>query len=306
MVDSRGLAHHAFLPIAFGGTGVKLFFVISGFVMAYSIKERSQFLINRAVRIYPSYWFTILLSYCLLSSFRDWTFDFQSFFLVPGNLTYNNSYAIPYWTLIYELFFYILLYLISFWANSAEKMGAFCAFWMLSIFVVNKYHPIIMGAPAQLILFSPANLYFISGLVFALNEELLQKNHKPLLMILLSLALWGCTLDFQAELINAVALGLLVYYGKHSLQHPALVKLGDCSYGIYLIHVPILLIVIHLAQKIHPQLQLRYLWGSVFLITLLGSVLFGKLEYQVYRTCKRLLSNARPFASTTKYSVASS
>lgn len=306
VTTAKGLDYLPYLQIDFGRTGVKLFFVISGFVMAYCIKERTFFLMNRAIRIYPAYWLSILFSYILLNHFNSWAFDFKSFFLIPGTDSLNNSYKVPYWTLIYEVFFYSLLYFISLWAKTAEKIAAVCCLWLLSIFIVNVYHSVPIAVPQQLILFSVANIYFISGLLFALYEELLQKNKAIIMVLFLSLALWGCTLNspgLQSDIINAIAFGLLVYSAKNMLNHPLLVKLGDYSYGMYLLHVPILLSLIHLLQKIHPTLQLRYLWPIVFLVTLLCSVLFGKLEYQLHRYLKKVLKNIMRLHNAKEHSI---
>ena len=60
-------------PLQFGGTGVDLFFVLSGFIMAYVyVEERIQwnnflifyrkFILSRIARIYPLHLITLLLT----------------------------------------------------------------------------------------------------------------------------------------------------------------------------------------------------------------------------------------------------
>ncbi|WP_164654758.1 acyltransferase family protein, partial [Pseudomonas viridiflava] len=48
----------------YGYLGVELFFMISGYVIFYSARNRSaaQFAASRAIRLYPSYWFAVLFT----------------------------------------------------------------------------------------------------------------------------------------------------------------------------------------------------------------------------------------------------
>src|ERR1039458_8235926 len=99
----------------FGGAGVHIFFVISGFIMVYTsfkLKTDSfstkKFLIKRAIRIYPIYFiysFFYLLFYHYFASGKNLTVDqfFGSIFLLPG---YSYYIIGPGWTLAYEVYFY--------------------------------------------------------------------------------------------------------------------------------------------------------------------------------------------------------
>ncbi len=302
VVLAKSLDYQPYLRIDFGAIGVALFFVISGFVMAHCMKEGSLFLVNRAVRIYPAFWISIIFSYILLSSFSDWSFDFKSFFLIP-TIHANNSYKIPYWTLIYEVFFYSMVYLISLVTKTAEKITLLCCLWLLAIFAFNAYHLVKINLPGVLILFSPINIYFITGFLFAFHEDLFQKS-KVTLMLLLSLVLWGISLnlaDVTHNILVSFAFGILVVCSKTKLTHPILVKLGNYSYGIYLLHVPIALLAIHIIQKNDPTLSLRYLWPLCFLITVVFSVCFGKLENKIHLYLKAIIKGKKSIIFFRKY-----
>ncbi|MDX7998850.1 acyltransferase [Xenorhabdus sp. Reich] len=101
----------------FGYFGVDLFFMISGFVMVLSTKENTSkmsFFMKRFFRIYPLYFFVLILF--LLTSNNDYNIVsiIKSFLLV--HLNYDSmapffSYSIidSAWTLTYEVTFYFLL-----------------------------------------------------------------------------------------------------------------------------------------------------------------------------------------------------
>ncbi|QCK16493.1 acyltransferase family protein [Mangrovivirga cuniculi] len=103
----------------YGYLGVELFFMISGFVIYISSKEKSpiSFSINRATRLYPTYWFAVLLT------------SFFAFFLggelmsvtvtqILSNLTMLQSFLEiehidgVYWTLIFEIKFYFAFFIL--------------------------------------------------------------------------------------------------------------------------------------------------------------------------------------------------
>lgn len=104
--------------VGLGSTGVDLFFIISGFVIFLSINSVSkgrEFVISRVSRLYPTYWFCVVITFILVSVYafhdhqpihtRTFIFDltmFQHYFFKP-------DLDPVYWTLIVEMTFYILI-----------------------------------------------------------------------------------------------------------------------------------------------------------------------------------------------------
>ena len=103
----------------YGYLGVELFFMISGFVIFHSAKNRTpaEFAVARAIRLYPSYWFAVIFT-SIFAWF--WGNDSMSvsLFQIMANFTLLQNYLGienvdgVYWTLVYEIKFYILVFLI--------------------------------------------------------------------------------------------------------------------------------------------------------------------------------------------------
>lgn len=119
-----------------GQNGVDIFFVISGFVMAYtqSLKPKTvmQFLANRAIRIVPLYWLltTVLIAiYFLIPSvFRELNLSFEyaiSSYLFFCQFLLDKTPLIHVgWTLELEVIFYLIFGLCLVIAN--KKLFLVC------------------------------------------------------------------------------------------------------------------------------------------------------------------------------------
>jgi peptidoglycan/LPS O-acetylase OafA/YrhL len=119
-----GRVDGVFLPAVpaandFGACGVDLFFVISGFVMTYSISQgapvsAAQFVWNRFKRIVPAFWLASLVYALLCLAFGE-PIDPRTLLttvsIVP--LAGQGEYVFPTlyvgWTLAFELCFYLLV-----------------------------------------------------------------------------------------------------------------------------------------------------------------------------------------------------
>lgn len=91
-------------------SGVDIFFVISGFIIATTAtaqRDPLNFIFRRAVRIYPVYWLVLLAafvssSWIALSPEERPALDFGLIFA----WTYPNWYLAPAWSIAFELHFY--------------------------------------------------------------------------------------------------------------------------------------------------------------------------------------------------------
>lgn len=107
----------------FGGAGVDIFFIISGFIMVHathnfdlagSRRELAvDFFVRRAIRIVPLYWLALLFQN--RHALRQGNFDFSllhDFLFIPRLSQVLPNEVLPSlivgWTLNFEMFFYVL------------------------------------------------------------------------------------------------------------------------------------------------------------------------------------------------------
>ena len=246
-----------------GSAGVDIFFVVSGFVMAMSVRTSPLnvqsrntvawiFMKRRLLRIVPLYWFYTLLKVALILALPSLATRSSvesahlaaSLFFIPAMSPWGLvEPTLPVgWTLNFEMLFYAVFAL-------AIALGVprikFCVLIFLLIFLGNRYFPssVSMAFYAQTIVFEfilgiciaqsisrlqpitpmAGGVIFVSGLVLMFGL-----NWSPLTDRLL---MWG----LGAALLVLSAVALEPWTAKMPLTRP-LAFLGGASYSIYLLH----------------------------------------------------------------------
>lgn len=118
----------------YGAFGVAVFFLISGFVIPISLRNIStgQFLTRRFFRIYPVYWFCLLISiamYVICSWYWSTPLSdrISMTFLVKNIPLVHSAAGLPSldfvsWSLAVEIKFYVLFALVSWIGKSAHQV----------------------------------------------------------------------------------------------------------------------------------------------------------------------------------------
>lgn len=236
---------HSYDGFYLGAAGVDLFFVISGFVIASVSAGRSasEFLVDRASRIFPLYWIALLcwgiLSYASVS--LDLTQLPIDVLLLPMLFADAQPLLFLSWTLAFELLFYCCA-AASIKLNSAKPM--------VVTFLVAMLASAATGWDQLKWVGSPVILEFLMGVLIYRAPKLARLGLPALLvgaaLLLTSPSIERSALEFSTAFTRAAMWGVpsaLVVYGlvvlEHRLTSPIfdrLCWLGVASYSIYLFH----------------------------------------------------------------------
>jgi peptidoglycan/LPS O-acetylase OafA/YrhL len=285
-----------------GWRGVEVFFVISGFILPYSLwragyrlmpSDFCRFLWKRVVRLEPPYFVTIaailLLGYL---SARAPGYRGEPFHLNPLQLVlhvgYLNTFSgLPwlnpaFWTLAIECQFYLLIALIYPLVVSRSRTIRLItiASMLTASLLYPRDHLVIYYLPL-----------FACGIgAFQGFAGICAKWESALILASTALILWV----HMGAIVMLLGLGTaLVIVAVPSWTNPPLALLGTLSYSLYLLHVPIGGRVINLAVRLPPSALV-----GVASVATAAAVSLGA-AYVLYRFVE---SPAQRYAGSLRYS----
>ena len=282
-----------------GGWSVALFFCISGFVITHGAQSigAGQFLMHRLARIYPAYWLAVAVV-CAVKFALFHGLPTNELSLISATLLPAGERGYPLWiewSLIYEVFFYTLFALL--WITRSNRALLACAtVWLLAIAGAALIRPGWASArypTISQIFFSTRSLPFILGVYCYFLRPHLNASIRAILLLLFPAGLAGIVAapgDLKAVAEAIAAFGLLGYLvsAPSTLKRDALpVKLGDFSYGIYLIHISAITILLSVGFK-----EYQNPWLAIAAVTAAGTAcgaIFGFVELAMYKRIKRFL-----------------
>ena len=253
--------------IALGQGSVMLFFMITGFLfwskwMQAGRLQWPRLWLNRLFRIGPLYWLTVLLAIGLVMNHAGWTLDIPPATLLRQLLpalamgfyplgTVNDNPALAAnltgmtWTLRYEWLFYLVI--LPGWGllqrRSPRAWKPIAALWL----VLSLY--IAWQGSRNAVLYA----CFATGMLTAWWKQqefplhpAIARNELPLLALALLVVVTAPTSYNIAPLL---ALGLIFWLliagktGQRLLTVPSMRRLGEISYGLYLLQGIVLTVV---------------------------------------------------------------
>jgi len=326
-VSEKGLADFG-LPFLFelpmAGYGVTLFFVISGFLITYLLlKEKNtkqkidikKFYVRRILRIWPLYYLLLIVTllYFLFLHKAGEIFVkelwFYIFFAANIPFIFQNGILIlvHYWSIgVEEQFYLIWPWLIRFARNKLLILSVIIFlilftikialwFWLgtasypYRFIMVTRFHCMMVGAIGAIVFFQQK-----MEIVNLLSNKFVQLI-SWILFILMGLNVIQIPAVIGQEIIAAASLSMIL--GQVTINN-RLINLetkifdfvGKISYGIYVIHPLIILILSGLYKNLNIYVGLRYLlvYSSVIAFTLLFSwIIYTYFEMPFLRLKKK-------------------
>jgi peptidoglycan/LPS O-acetylase OafA/YrhL len=296
------LAYSPFLNV--GALGVELFFVISGLVIAMTV-ERSRdamdFIAKRMARLYPAFLVAMLLTFAVthfasVPSFRTSFWDLPAnFTMVPGEFRVRAVDG-AYWSLAWELEFYLLVSIAFFFFRAN--------FWMpitvlMCLVVPLRWIGFHADTLDRLLVakYAPLFLLGIGGWL------LLLKRRRKEGSAVLAAAIVLCALDIgnyatngmpvwaaSAYIAGGVAVMFVLLHTGFSFG--PLTWIGRISYSLYLIHENIgVLVIRHLVSAGIPDMAAAV--AAAFVCVGLAAVMFYIVEDRGKTFVLRVYSDVR-------------
>jgi len=279
-----------------GYLGVDIFFVISGFILPYSLHQRRyqirdffKFIAKRFLRIGPAYLITIAISIALAISAGQSIPSWQTILAHLGYLNYILGYeslSPVFWTLAIEFQFYLLLGL-SFQLISHRS---------------NIWPMLLIGLMFALSFISSSHFIPSWFSLFAFGILIYRKVMLNTSTIIFWLAntvilIFAGFRNGIPEALTGLATSLSILYlniNSNTLVYKCLLWLGTVSYSLYLVHWHIGRVGVAVFRHIHLIGDFEYLRLLVGLIIALVSawVLYLTIEKPSYHLSNQIKYNA--------------
>lgn len=268
------------LGISLGRLAVLVFFCASGFFIAQSFYRRSsliEFFWARFLRIFPGL-LMVLVGAVLVVGPLATTLPLSDYFLHEKTISYVSQNLklkdmqwgmpgvfteVPFagsvngslWTLYYEVVCYVFLAVVGVlgFCKSTLRFSVFLAIYF-SVYLVSKFFPEAVRALNS----ATCQTFFSLSFPFVLGWMIFHFRHmvvlSPVVLIGLALLAWiGAGTPVQLELLVLSVVYSTVYFG---FKLPSVLlqynKLGDYSYGVYIIAFPVQQLIANFQNGVSP------------------------------------------------------
>ena len=310
----------------YGMHGVQIFFVISGFVIAHSLrnveptgKEIGNFIVRRQLRLDPPYWLTMAAILLLRATEGHFLGLKDRGAFGPGvvglnmlylqNLTGITQIVGVGWTLCLEIQFYLVFILIMALArkiSQAHERGVAAVL----VFGLGLVSLAVSPDQPNVSIFLPFWFYFAAGV---LCYWCVKGGLRPILFMVFAILMLVTMLvqrrspGFLPEVLNAEWVGLatalaLFWAGRTGhladwLGGRAFRYFGRISYSLYLVHFPLVSLVTRAGYKLTgPNPWLGICWNVVGAIMSVASadLFFRMVEQPSMRLAARFKRRPAP------------
>ena len=259
------------LFVGHGNLMVDFFFVLSGFVISYTYSDRInnyknliQFQYKRFLRLYPLHilTFSAFLFLYLTEFVKDYFFDpggqfinlslykadfFHNLFLTQNIFRGSNLYNGPSWSISTEFYTYLFFGLLTLiLKNKIYSIIAYIIIILTSIILIQAYSS--LNTNDEFALLRCFYSFFLGALLYKLFPKVHSNNNS--IFAISSIFFVTIFVMFHTENISfifPILCVFLIYFTNTSktnfilviLKSKPLTFLGKISYGIYMIHYPL-------------------------------------------------------------------
>lgn len=300
--------------IWWGKLGIELFFLVSGFVIFWTLERTNRpidFIISRFSRLYPVYWVALIITFTTVAIFGLPGLERSVSEALANLLMFHSYFNVPhvdtaYWTLVIELTFYFwvfVLYCIGRldWVEPAlagcTLAGVLHHLGYIEVHgaLVNLFNLEFMG-------------FFLAGICFF---HISRGNGTRLRWLLIAFSFAVAAITYPTSTLPYLASFYVAFYFAVSgrwrwLSLRPLVFLGTISYSLYLIHQNVGYVILNLgyAHNLNPWLSLLIAFVvSLALATALTFLIERPMlnavreRYQSSNTMQRWADRWRPLGS---------
>lgn len=304
---------------------VIVFFVLSGFFIAYSFQKNrwksKDFFINRLVRLVPPYLFSVIVSIAvflgiahfagllfeqdfgrainvrMIKSFNELNLEtvIRSVFFLPNNDYIAGNFS--YWSLIQEWFFYLAIPFLIHRKNASLLVS-------IGLFIIGAFWMSGLKDPFSKFFFQFAIFFFAGVRFFNFIQNQDWKTWLPNRIasycimfgfLFLTIALGAFDLNpwsvISAAFLTMVAIMVLLHYPiKLKPIYNAGVFLGDISYTLYIMHLPILYAIYAILYRVTEQhiFYTRIYWLALPIVLIISYLAYQLVELRTLLWIKKL------------------
>lgn len=283
-----------------GWMGVEVFFVISGFVIPYSLfqsnfrfKHYGLFIKKRLLRIEPAYLISLLLILILNYSISKTSFFLGKEFSISSfDVLLHLGYLVEffdakwlndvYWTLAVEFHYYILIgVLVALW----KRVNIFWFFISISFLIMFSHFPI-----STIKLTSYTNIFALGLIACQFKIGKISQISYLIVTLLISLSVYLT----QGSIVCFVTLitSLLITLKSNVYVPKWLIYLGEISFSLYLLHTTVGGKFINLCKRLSLSEPVKFL---VVIMALLLSIFVSRIFYKIIEKPSHMMSRKMKF-----------
>lgn len=262
----------------FGHLGVAIFFVLSGYVMAYTVQSSAvdtklsiKFILRRFLRLTPPYYFAIIFAIAFLllkriSTQENVTLPSVSDFFI--HLLYLQEFFniheinTIFWTLCIEVQFYIFFILLVLFSDYINKFSNLTNGRAL-VFTIVGLLSLPWAFHHELAVFWTGSFIkywysFMAGALVCWGIQGSTSQRYFVIIYILAIATAGLITEQQFVFTAGLTASLLLFAGLNNymnswLNWKWLQKIGLISYSLYLLHNPITGASANIIHRLLPQ-----------------------------------------------------